>query len=403
MKLTRIADDAPRVIPPVASAFQILVCMGLIVAAAAAGATAQTTPHDPDKEPRVTVVTAECNQGAAEQPWEAELGDIIEVDIDRLRPWVDAGGNPRALVLLLDSIPVAGITPTSVRDNRDGTYTLKFQLLHTVENQQTWATLFTSCTSPLPLSVGMPNGAAFAAAPTATLRLVRYRSRYMAGAITAFVMLIVLFVFLAWEFPLLRDTDTNQKGQKRPWSLARCQLALWALTILGSWIVLLVVTKHAGVLPASVLGLLGISAATAVTGAAVDAGKRNANQTQLQQLQTQRVSDATTLAALPVAAAPTPQQAALSEKINQVGNQINVIKNSLDTTSSNFWIDILSDADGISFYRFQIFAWTLVLWGYFVWSLWWHIAMPDFSPQLLGLLGISSGTYLGFKFPETKS
>jgi hypothetical protein len=27
-------------------------------------------------------------------------------------------------------------------------------------------------------------------------------------------------------------------------------------------------------------------------------------------------------------------------------------------------------------------------------------AMPEFSPTLLGLMGISSGTYLGFKFPE---
>jgi hypothetical protein len=28
--------------------------------------------------------------------------------------------------------------------------------------------------------------------------------------------------------------------------------------------------------------------------------------------------------------------------------------------------------------------------------------MPQFNPTLLGLMGISSGTYLGFKVPESR-
>jgi hypothetical protein len=28
------------------------------------------------------------------------------------------------------------------------------------------------------------------------------------------------------------------------------------------------------------------------------------------------------------------------------------------------------------------------------------LVMPDFDTTLLGLMGISSGTYIGFKFPE---
>jgi len=31
-----------------------------------------------------------------------------------------------------------------------------------------------------------------------------------------------------------------------------------------------------------------------------------------------------------------------------------------------------------------------------------NLAMPEFSATLLGLMGISSGTYIGFKFPEQK-
>jgi hypothetical protein len=29
-----------------------------------------------------------------------------------------------------------------------------------------------------------------------------------------------------------------------------------------------------------------------------------------------------------------------------------------------------------------------------------QLVMPDFDTTLLGLMGISSGTYIGFKFPE---
>jgi hypothetical protein len=31
------------------------------------------------------------------------------------------------------------------------------------------------------------------------------------------------------------------------------------------------------------------------------------------------------------------------------------------------------------------------------------LAMPEFSATLLGLMGLSSGTYLGFKVPEKKA
>jgi hypothetical protein len=64
--------------------------------------------------------------------------------------------------------------------------------------------------------------------------------------------------------------------------------------------------------------------------------------------------------------------------------------------------DILSDEDGPSFHRFQILAWTLVLSVIFIASVVQTLDMPDFSPTLLGLLGVSSGAYLGFKFPEQK-
>ena len=62
----------------------------------------------------------------------------------------------------------------------------------------------------------------------------------------------------------------------------------------------------------------------------------------------------------------------------------------------------MTDASGYSFHRFQIFAWTIVLGIIFVSSVYNNLTMPEFSTALLGLMGLSSGTYIGFKFPEKK-
>jgi hypothetical protein len=50
-----------------------------------------------------------------------------------------------------------------------------------------------------------------------------------------------------------------------------------------------------------------------------------------------------------------------------------------------------------------MFAWTLILGVIFVGSVYHNLEMPQFSATLLGLMGISSGTYLGFKVPEKAS
>jgi hypothetical protein len=45
-------------------------------------------------------------------------------------------------------------------------------------------------------------------------------------------------------------------------------------------------------------------------------------------------------------------------------------------------------------------SWTIVLGIIFISSVYRNLAMPEFSGTLLTLMGISSGTYLGFKIPE---
>jgi hypothetical protein len=62
--------------------------------------------------------------------------------------------------------------------------------------------------------------------------------------------------------------------------------------------------------------------------------------------------------------------------------------------------DLLTDANGVSFHRLQMFVWTFILGLLFIYSVWSRLAMPELSATLLALQGLTSGTYLGFKVPE---
>ena len=92
--------------------------------------------------------------------------------------------------------------------------------------------------------------------------------------------------------------------------------------------------------------------------------------------------------------------AAKQQNITQTNEEITSIAAKLEPPSSNGFInDILSDDDGVSFHRLQIVGWTVVLILIFIVSVYDVLAMPDFDTTLLALMGISGGTYIGFKLP----
>jgi hypothetical protein len=70
--------------------------------------------------------------------------------------------------------------------------------------------------------------------------------------------------------------------------------------------------------------------------------------------------------------------------------------------SQGFWKDILSDASGISIHRFQMVVWTIVFGVVFIALVVREVGFPHFEPNVLLLMGISSGTYLLLKNGENK-
>ena len=72
-----------------------------------------------------------------------------------------------------------------------------------------------------------------------------------------------------------------------------------------------------------------------------------------------------------------------------------------DLKSKGFWKDI-TGGNAVSLHRVQMMAWNAVLIFVFVVQVVTKMTIPDFNTTLLGLLGLSAGTYVGFKFPENQ-
>lgn len=163
----------------------------------------------------------------------------------------------------------------------------------------------------------------------------------LAATILSFALLLILG----------RKSALLKSAAGGPFSLARTQMALWSWLTLNAYLYLTALNHDPAVeIPVSVLGLLGISATTYVAAAMVDRGSTSGP--------------------------PEP--------------------------SRGFFRDIAGGTN-VSLHRLQMIGWTLVLAIAFIAQVLNRLSIPDFNPTLLGLMGLSAGTYVGFKFPENQA
>jgi hypothetical protein len=189
-------------------------------------------------------------------------------------------------------------------------------------------------------------------------------------------------------------------------------MAFWFFVVAVSYVFIWMITSDRESLTESALGLIGISAATALGAAVVGSSKQTAAESKRQELEKEQAGLQTRLNELgPQIAANPPNASDLKqEEAEKKARLAQVAKEIQDLTaamipqqSKGFVNDILTDADGISLHRFQIAIWTVILGVIFVASIYNSLAMPQFSGTLLALMGISGGTYIGFKFPEKQT
>ncbi len=198
-------------------------------------------------------------------------------------------------------------------------------------------------------------------------------------------------------------------------------MAFWFFLIYVSYLVIWLITDSLDTITPSLLGLMGISAGTALGEALIDSGKDTTKASQLQDFTAEKQSLEqgipelqSQINALNAKSALTPEDTANRDSLNkqlqdsrtrlsQLNQQIETLTPATTAgVSEGVLRDILRDGSGYSFHRFQIFAWSIVLGIIFLSAVYNSLTMPEFSTTLLGLMGISSGTYIGFKFPEQK-
>ncbi len=159
------------------------------------------------------------------------------------------------------------------------------------------------------------------------------------------------------------------EGIKKPrpaFSLGRLQLAFWTVIVTSSFLFILIATSTSKAIaqievPVVNLTLLGIAAGTTVMAKVIDNSQKD-NQ---------------------------------SDSISQQ-----------DYPSKGFLMDIVSDEKGVSIHRLQNVLWMFIVGGLYIAHVAASSKLPDehvITNELLGLLGISAGAYLGLKTTENKA
>lgn len=352
-----------------------------------------------------------------------ELDQIIQVEVDHFNEWA-ATNDPTKLVPFINGRAIRGNYPEEIHPDRNR---LHFHLEITPDNKEVWTDLLGSpegMRRPVTFTVGLENQSPFDSVydQSHPLLLTLISRVYGVVAFVVVLLTLILLLWLAGKTNLIREPGPCPvPGKLRPYNLGRSQMAFWFFLIYASYLTIWLITDALDTITPSLLGLMGISAGTALSEALIDSGKTNTTSDQLQSIAAEKQSLEESIpelqsevTALNAKTALTPEDTSNRDSLNkqlqdartrlaQVTQQLALLTPSAASgVSKGFLRDILSDGSGYSFHRFQIFAWTIVLGIIFIASVYNKLTMPEFSATLLGLMGISSGTYIGFKFPEQK-
>jgi hypothetical protein len=354
-----------------------------------------------------------------------ELDDLIRVEVQHLDEWADKN-DPSKLVPYLNGLAIHGNYPLEIHTSQNH---LQFHLQNTPENRQVWIDLLGEphgMRKPVAFSVGLDHQSPFDTVFDFThpLWLTVINPPYGAVALVVVLVTLIILIVLSVKTNLVRNGGVSSvPGKLRPYNLGRVQMAFWFFLIYASYMTIWLITDALDTITASLLALMGISAGTALSEALIDSSKlstdtdqlvkRTAEKQALEQsipeLQNQITGLNTRTNLLPEDISNrdslNQQLQDRRQRLAQVNQEVQRFTRSTESgVSKGFLYDILSDnGGGYSFHRYQICAWTIVLGIMFISSVYNDLTMPEFSATLLGLMGISSGTYIGFMFPEQKS
>jgi hypothetical protein len=165
--------------------------------------------------------------------------------------------------------------------------------------------------------------------------------------------IIAFGLYLSFWTSILKDASTEEN---KPYSFARSQLMWWTLIIISSFSAYYGYNTGVPEINPSLLILLGISAGTTT----------------------------------------------FSRIIDNTDISNGKIRHQNSNKDKLFWMNILSDENGISVHRFQAVIFNILFGIIFITEFIGSHKLIAFTPLQLSLMGISSAAYVGIKLNENK-
>jgi len=331
------------------------------------------------------------------------MGDTLTITVSGEYADKIKADKTKSLTLYLDDVAMTGLPVLLVEDIAKK-LKLNFKLIRNSEdelNRTAWDTFLkkhTSTSKVVNIAVAIANDSAWRVS-NKPFSISAADSTIIRGVTVA-----VLAVFLIAYYFLVKHPSALRDAKNGTYSLGKSQMAFWGMAVALSFAGIWLVTHTMERIPPKALVLLGISGATGlsaiVIGGNKDASFRAKIDNDIDKLKKEQ-SDLSQEKAKDPTLYAKDKEIRLAEIATQIAfkeNEVNQV--SAPSASQGFWQDICDDGNGLSFHRLQVVIWTLILGTVFIYSVKQVISMPDFSETLLILMGISNGTYLGFKIPE---
>ena len=329
-----------------------------------------STPKAPP--PLVRVVRVESTTRRADST--LQLGDHIILRVEGLRAALrHYHRKPKELRLFVDEIEFPMLPEAVDTIKNQDIATVRFWLQRNTATESSWQLFYqvwSRLVHPAHFGVGFENGQLGAGFPLDSegiqLELVR-ETELIWGSVFVAVLLGGL-LYLCWRSNLVRDdvvrgklndSDastidlTGPQYDSVPFSLSKVQLVFWTFLIFSAYMLCYLVTGELAALPASLLGLLGVSLGSTLFSRSLTS--------------------------------------------NQVDSKGPLTAN---TRTAGFFRDILAEENRFSIARIQFLLFNLLVGLYFirhVWRLW---NMPNLDSGLLGLISISATGFLFGKSQE---